>query len=527
MLELTELSGATVEDRSCAGCWSAGRVVGRPSTTSAGSAGRPTAGRRSSRSRSSASDAWASGRPCWWPTGSARRPASWPAWSSWAGCRWSARRSASGRDGRRWCRTWTRGCGSRRSRRRTAPLHEQLEREVFELVASSADDRVDRLWRADPVRQAAGLRGPDARRAGRRGTAHVARRDRRALRHRRGTRRAPAGIGAAHHDGGDEGSPGDRQQGGLAVGRRVERRRPGALRETRFPAGLRLGAAPRTGRLSGQLDPLPAPWSGPAEAAVAAATVLPLASGRISEHLRWLRASVPGERLFAPRVAVLVASQDGERVVVDEHGELPWADLEIETSLTATAKGLLTGLGVPDGEQLVLDALAALGGRAWWDDGEELGPLAPIWIVVRAGPVDDPRERGLASGPVSRVRLAREALARSSGTRAVAVPTSGAGPAGGDYIARVRGRIGKERDTLSVGGHGHPPIRKGGCCSCGTPGCSSGIAPAVGWMPTRRPRRPLPVNSARKRGSACGPDGCSAALRGTSGRSPTATGSRA
>ena len=31
---------------------------------------------------------------------------------------------------------------------RTAPLHEQLEREVFELVASSADDRVDRLWRA-------------------------------------------------------------------------------------------------------------------------------------------------------------------------------------------------------------------------------------------------------------------------------------------------------------------------------------------------------------------------------------------
>ena len=181
---------------------------------------------------------------------------------------------------------------------------------------------------------------------------------------------------------------------------------------------------------------------------MAAATVLPLASGRISEHLRWLRASVPGERLFAPRVAVLVASQDGERVVVDEHGELPWADLEIETSLTATAKGLLTGLGVPDGEQLVLDALAALGGRAWWDDGEELGPLAPIWIVVRAGPVDDPRERGLASGPVSRVRLAREALARSSGTRAVAVPTSGAGPAGGDYIARVRGRIGKAGSSI-------------------------------------------------------------------------------
>jgi hypothetical protein len=112
---------------------------------------------------------------------------------------------------------------------------------------------------------------------------------------------------------------------------------------------------------------------GPVEAAVEARRAAPLPSGRVSDHLRWLRAAVPGERLFAPRVAILVASPDGQRVVVDGRAHLPWADVEMETSLGATARGLLTGLAIPFESSGNFEPVAALAGMAWWGDGRRAG----------------------------------------------------------------------------------------------------------------------------------------------------------
>ncbi|MBA2254013.1 MAG: NUDIX domain-containing protein [Chloroflexi bacterium] len=171
---------------------------------------------------------------------------------------------------------------------------------------------------------------------------------------------------------------------------------------------------------------------------------MPLPSGRVSEHLRWLRSAVPDERLFAPRVAVLLAGADDEEVVVDGRGELPWADVELETSLAATARGLLATLGIPFAA-VAMEPVAALAGTPWWETSTELGPLAPVWIVVRAGRAGGPAAAALRTLPAGDVRLVREAVARERGEvdgdpgdRMAAIP-------GGDYIARIRRRIGHAR----------------------------------------------------------------------------------
>ena len=187
---------------------------------------------------------------------------------------------------------------------------------------------------------------------------------------------------------------------------------------------------------------------GPVEAAVEARRAAPLPSGRVSDHLRWLRAAVPGERLFAPRVAILVASPDGQRVVVDGRAHLPWADVEMETSLGATARGLLTGLAIPFESSGNFEPVAALAGMAWWETAAELGPLAPVWIVVRAGGVLAPGAARAAAPPMrpaSDVRLAREALAGERGEGTGEAGRRPEQPTAGDYIARVRRRIGHAR----------------------------------------------------------------------------------
>jgi 8-oxo-dGTP pyrophosphatase MutT (NUDIX family) len=196
---------------------------------------------------------------------------------------------------------------------------------------------------------------------------------------------------------------------------------------------------------------------GPAEALIAAEHTKPLASGTASAHLRWLRHAVPHERLFAPRVAVLLATPDGERVVVDRHGALPWADVDLETSLTATALGVLAGLGLLDAtpsgrasDDVMLEPVAALAGPAWWSDGADLGPLAPVWIVVRPttpSPVD---VGALPTASPGVVALASAALGPAScdiaGDGSAATATGDAGPVvAGDYIARVRRHIGHAR----------------------------------------------------------------------------------
>lgn len=165
-----------------------------------------------------------------------------------------------------------------------------------------------------------------------------------------------------------------------------------------------------------------------------------LPSGHVSEHLRWLRAAVPAERLFAPRVCLLIRSPDGERVAVDREGRLPWADVELESSLSATAQGLARGLGLggPDRPGR-FEPLAALAGPAWWEENGDLGRLAPVWIVA-AAPWAWARVAGLREVPIGSVDVA--AGAAGLGTE----PAAASGRDGqGDYIARVRRHIGTAR----------------------------------------------------------------------------------
>jgi ADP-ribose pyrophosphatase YjhB (NUDIX family) len=189
----------------------------------------------------------------------------------------------------------------------------------------------------------------------------------------------------------------------------------------------------------------------PAELAVLRAAPAPvLASGHVSDHLRWLRHAVPGERLFAPRVALLLPSTDGERLVVDAGGQLPWADVELETSLLATAQGLAAGIGL-DGTPGSFEPVAALAGRAWWEDGEELGPLAPVWVVVRVEPAASSPATGRREVKLGSVPLGATAVARAESPARDA--TADAGPAiAGDYIGRVRRHIGTARIFYPWGG---------------------------------------------------------------------------
>lgn len=171
-----------------------------------------------------------------------------------------------------------------------------------------------------------------------------------------------------------------------------------------------------------------------------------LHSGHVSDHLRWLRAMVPDLRVFAPRVALLVDSLDGGSVLADRHGRLPWADVELETSLGATARGLLRGLGWSvDG--VTFEPVAALSGRAWWEDHPEVGRLQPVWVVVRVrapgGALVRQHRLEASWAPVERVPLAVAATAREHEPPPVDGPPDAG--VGGDYIARVRPRIGTAR----------------------------------------------------------------------------------
>ena len=147
-----------------------------------------------------------------------------------------------------------------------------------------------------------------------------------------------------------------------------------------------------------------------------------------SAHLRSLRARVPGVRLFAPRVAVVLRTTDG-RVLLEE-GQLPAADVELESSLAAAARGILARLGLVGRHDL--RPLAVRTGTAWQEEHDELGPLQPIWVVVEvdAGEAEPPR--GLVAGPPPPLVTAPEDRGF------LAAPAM-------DYIAAVRARIGHER----------------------------------------------------------------------------------
>jgi ADP-ribose pyrophosphatase YjhB (NUDIX family) len=149
-----------------------------------------------------------------------------------------------------------------------------------------------------------------------------------------------------------------------------------------------------------------------------------------SEHLRGLRARVPDARLFAPRVA-LAFTVDGGRLLVDERGELPALEIDIESSVRATAERLLVNLSISDPPDLQL--LAVHTGPAWFEQHDELGPLQPIWIVLRGDARAATAARGLAPGePPPLVTQPMDLAATPS-----RLPP--------DYIRTVRAGIGHDR----------------------------------------------------------------------------------
>jgi 8-oxo-dGTP pyrophosphatase MutT (NUDIX family) len=149
-----------------------------------------------------------------------------------------------------------------------------------------------------------------------------------------------------------------------------------------------------------------------------------------SEHLRGLRARVPDARLFAPRVA-LALTVDGGRLLADERGDLPALEIEIESSVRATAERLLASLSVAIPRDLQL--LAVHTGPAWFEQHDELGPLQPIWIVLGASAGTGTTARGLT--PADPPPLAAQPMDLSA-TPSRLPP---------DYIRTVRAGIGHDR----------------------------------------------------------------------------------
>ncbi len=147
-------------------------------------------------------------------------------------------------------------------------------------------------------------------------------------------------------------------------------------------------------------------------------------------HLRGLRARVPDARLFAPRVA-LALSVDGGRVLLDERGNLPALEIDIESSVRATAARLLASLSMSDPPELQL--LAVHTGPTWFEQHDALGPLQPIWIVL---------------GGDARARTGARALTPGEPPPLVTQPMDlSATPSRlpPDYIRTVRAGIGHDR----------------------------------------------------------------------------------
>lgn len=155
-----------------------------------------------------------------------------------------------------------------------------------------------------------------------------------------------------------------------------------------------------------------------------------------SRYLRWLRDRVPGDRLFAPRVALALRDQDGE-LLLSGDGSLPASDLELESSIEETAARLLAEL--PSAASAVaqrLHLIAVQTGLGWFEEHPELGPLQPIWIVLGTDPDQvSPLAPPLATEPTP--TAAPASTPPLTGDPALA--------SAGDYIRRLRSRIGLER----------------------------------------------------------------------------------
>lgn len=124
--------------------------------------------------------------------------------------------------------------------------------------------------------------------------------------------------------------------------------------------------------------------------------------------------------------------------MVDETGELPAVDLELGSTIPATAALLLTRLRLPADTELRLHDV--LTGASWWEDHPEIGPLQPLWVVLE---VDHRGSPPAPTRPIAELPLATGSSPRSGepGSTAPTHPT----PTGGDYIRRLRPRIGTAR----------------------------------------------------------------------------------
>lgn len=160
-----------------------------------------------------------------------------------------------------------------------------------------------------------------------------------------------------------------------------------------------------------------------------------------SRHLRWLRDRVPGDRLFAPHVVLALRDQNGE-LVRSRDGSLPACDLELESSIEKTAARLLADLpaAVPSGAPGLaqhLHLIAVQTGPDWFEEHPELGPLQPIWIVLGTHPDQ--------VSPLAPPLAIATAPATTPAPPAIPFAGDPALASAGDYIRRLRSRIGRER----------------------------------------------------------------------------------
>jgi ADP-ribose pyrophosphatase YjhB (NUDIX family) len=155
--------------------------------------------------------------------------------------------------------------------------------------------------------------------------------------------------------------------------------------------------------------------------------------------LRWLRDRVPGDRLFAPRVVLALQDRDGELLPSDD-GSLPACDLELESSIEETAERLLAALPSAQvsapGLAQHLHLIAVQTGPEWFEEHPEIGPLQPIWIVLGTDPDQvSPLAPPLATAPAP----------TAAPTPALPFTGDPALASAGDYVRRLRSRIGRER----------------------------------------------------------------------------------
>ena len=149
-------------------------------------------------------------------------------------------------------------------------------------------------------------------------------------------------------------------------------------------------------------------------------------------HLAWLRSRRVRGRLFAPRVALAI--RQGGAHVVDETGQLPWADIELGHTVTETARAILTEVGISANAPLRLRSVHT--GSSWFEEDPRNGSLQPLWVVVD---VDAPPPTRLSAAQVSPRATAlltpMDFTTRSLNTFDV----------GGAYIRSVRATVGHVR----------------------------------------------------------------------------------